>query len=85
MTDDYEVVTRLTLNEAKELVSAAEELLEATRGEIHSEYEWDVDFNKVRINSQQARIRFKRALEAFNRETPGGMTGGKWDAKSLGL
>lgn len=72
MTDDWEVVQRLTVAEAEEIVSAAQALLEATKDEIRAEYEWDVDFHAVRINSKWARIGFRRALEPFNRE---GVTG----------
>jgi hypothetical protein len=65
---DYELVRRLTIEEAKEIVSAAQELLETTKDEVRAEYEWDVDFDAIRVNSKWARIGFKRALEAFNRE-----------------
>lgn len=66
--EEWTVYRRFTLDEAKELAIATQELLDATREEVRAEYEWDVDFHAMRVNSKAARIRVRNALQALNRE-----------------
>lgn len=61
----------MTIDEAKELVAAAQELLGATQEEVRAGYEWDVSsFEAVREATDAARSRVAKALEAFHRSLP---------------